>query len=209
MVWTICVPGVHCLMSIDLSPYRAIQVANFVRLDIPNYAVLRFSDFGETYTIAGETYSNIGSLLSVGDTYSEIRALDRSITVGLSGIPTGSVPAILNNNPRGGTIDIRQAFFDPTDQTLLDIPGNPALQFRGLVDNYAMTEEWDSEARTSTFTIVLNCTSLIATLQSKITGRRTNDKDQQRLYPGDISMSRVFAITRTNFQFGKTPTPKP
>ena len=89
-------------MTINLAPYRAIQVANFVRLVIPNYATLRFSDYDKSYTIDGENYTNLGQLLSVGDTYSEIRALDKSITVGISGIPSGTVPAILANNPRGG-----------------------------------------------------------------------------------------------------------
>jgi hypothetical protein len=190
-------------MSIDLSGYTAVQVANFVRLNIPGYAVLRFSDFDRAFTVASESYTNIGSLLSIGDTFNEIRVLDKRITVGISGIPTGNIGDFLANNPRTGRIEIRQVFFDPATQQQLAITGNPALKFRGLVDNFSMTEDWNNETRTTNFTIQLNCISEISYLRTTIAGRRTNNRDQQRLFPGDLSMSRVFTITKTQFQFGK------
>jgi hypothetical protein len=190
-------------MSINLSNFQAIQVANFVRLAVPNRPVVRFSDFNQPATVAGELYTDIGSLLSIGDTASELRVLDRTITVGVSGIPAGNIAEFLDNNPRTGLIDIRQVFYDPVTQQPLNITGNPALRFRGQVDNFSMTEDWNNETRTTSFTILFNCTSQISYLRSTIAGRRTNDRDQQRVAPGDLSMSRVFTITKTQFQFGK------
>jgi hypothetical protein len=172
-------------------------------LDIPNYQVVRFSDDTKTRTILGESYTNIGQLLYIGDTSSEIRALEQEISLGISGIPSGSVAEILNNNPKGSNIVIYQALIDPATDQLFTGPGNPLTKFRGLVTNYNMEETWDPESRSTTFTIVLQCTSLIASILEKVSGRRTNDSDQQALYPGDLSMSRVSTITRAQFQFGK------
>jgi hypothetical protein len=190
-------------MALNLSTYRAVKTNNFVKLVIPNYQTLLFSDANTTLTIAGDTYTNIGQLLYIGESGSEIRALEQETTVGISGIPPGSVAEILNNNPKGGSIEIRQAFFDPATGVLLPISGNPLFKFKGLVTNYNMSEEWDNTSRTSSFTIVMQCTSLITTILEKVAGRRTNDADQQSLYPGDLSMSRVSTITRAQFQFGK------
>jgi hypothetical protein len=141
--------------------------------------------------------------LYISESRSEIRALSQAITVGISGIPAGSVAEILDNNPKGSVIEIRQAFYDPTTGVLLPIAGNPLIKFKGLVSNYSMTEEWDNSTKTASFSIVLECTSLITNILEKVTGRRTNDADQQALYPGDLSMSRVSTITRAQFQFGK------
>lgn len=190
-------------MALDLSTYRAVQTANFVKLAIPNYATLLFSDDTKPRTIAGDTYTNIGQLLYISESKSEIRALEQEISLGISGIPPGSVAEILNNNPKGGTIEIRQAFFNPATDTLINIAGNPLIKFKGLVSNYNMSEEWDNAGKISSFTIVLSCTSLISNIMEKINGRRTNDADQQSLYPGDLSMSRVSTITNAQFQFGK------
>lgn len=190
-------------MALNLSSYRAVESSNFVKLVIPDYQTLLFSDANRTLTIAGDTYTNIGQLLYIGDSKSEIRALEQETTVGISGIPAGSVAEILNNNPKGSAIEIRQAFFDPTSQALLNIEGNPLIKFKGLVNNFSMSEEWDNSTRTASFTIVMQCTSQITTVLEKITGRRTNDADQQALYPGDLSFSRVSTITRAQFQFGK------
>lgn len=190
-------------MALDLSSYRAVKSNNFVKLVIEDYDTLLFSDANTVLTIAGDEYTNIGQLLYISDSRSEIRALAQEITVGISGIPAGSIAEFLDNNPKGSTIEIRQAFFDPTTGALLAIEGNPLFKFKGLVSNFSMSEEWDNNSRTSSFTIVLQCSSLVTTILEKVAGRRTNDSDQQILYPGDLSMSRVVTITKAQFQFGK------
>jgi hypothetical protein len=192
-------------MSVNLSAYRAIQPVLFVDLDIPNYQVLRFSDFNQPFTLDGVTYTNIGQLLSISDSASEIRITDTEMTVVLSGIPPGSVAEILNNNPKGSEIQIQRGFFNPTNATLLPVSGNPAVKFKGLVVNYAMEEEWDTASKTSTFTIALICQSIVAVLKNKVGGRRTNPYDQTEVDPGDLSMSRVPTLSNSNFQFGAPP----
>jgi hypothetical protein len=196
-------------VSVDLSTYRAIQTANFVRLAIPGYATLRFSDYNQAITIGGESYTNLGSLLNISEVYSELRAVEQEVTVALSGVPAGSVPAILDNDPRGSTIEIRAGYFNPTNNTLLPLTTNPVLKFRGMVTSYGMIEDWDSSSRTTSFTINLICNSLISLLVRRVAGRRTNTVDQQEIAPGDLSMSRVSTITRAQFQFGKPGVANP
>lgn len=189
-------------MSVNLSGYRAVQPALFVRLDIQDYAVLRFSDFNRPYILDGELYSNLGSLLSVGTSASEIRATATEINIVISGIPAGTVSEILDHNPKGSALQIKRAFFDPTTGQILPIAGNPATKFIGIVSNYAMDEDWDFRGQQSTFTISLICSSVLSVLQNKVVGRRTNPYDQEKLYPGDAGMNRVPTVANANFQFG-------
>jgi hypothetical protein len=190
-------------MALDLSSYRAVQTANFVKIFGTGYTTLLFSDDTKTRTISGDTYTNIGQLLYISETRSEIRALEQTINLGISGIPAGSIATFLNTNYKGCGIEIRQAFFNPTTDALLSIVGNPLIKFKGLITNFNMEESWDNTAKTQTFTIVLQCSSLVASILKKVNGRRTNDSDQQTLYPGDLSMSRVSLLTKAQFQFGK------
>lgn len=194
-------------MTVDLSGYRAIQQANYVKLAIPGYSTLYFSDDTQSRTIAGNTYTNIGQLLYISDKTTELRALEQEITVGISGIPAGSIAEFLTYDPKGSDIEIRQALFDPTANTLLNIAGNPLLKFKGIVVNFSTEETWDNDSKTQTFTIVLQATSLMSSITKRVSGRRTNDTDQQQLYPGDIAMSRVVTITNAQFQFGKPGAP--
>lgn len=189
-------------MSVDLSAYRSVQPALFVRLDIEGYDILRFSDFNRPYILEGELYSNLGGLLNVSTSASELRATASEVSIVISGIPAGTVSEILNNNPKGSALQIKRAFFNPVTGEILPVPGNPATKFIGIVSNYAMDEDWDFRGQQSTFTISLICSSVLSVLQNKVVGRRTNPYDQEKFYPGDNSMDRVPTVSNTSFQFG-------
>lgn len=189
-------------MSVNLSGFRAIQAAMFVRLDIEGYDVLRFSDLGRNYTLDGEEYTNLGSLLSVTGSVSEVRATESEFSIAISGIPTNAVAEILNNNPKGSSILVQRGFFNPITGELLSVSGNPAIKFSGLVTNYSMNEEWDFASQTASHTIVLICSNIVSILNNKVAGRRTNPYDQERFFPGDKSMTRVPTVANSNFQFG-------
>jgi hypothetical protein len=73
-------------MAVDLSAYRSIQTNLFVRLDIPGYQVLTFSDYHKNYTISGTNYTGLGQLLSVGSTEDTLRAAPADISVSISGV---------------------------------------------------------------------------------------------------------------------------
>lgn len=189
-------------MSLDLSSYSAIQTNLFVRLDIPGYQVLKFSDLPYPYTVESESYTALGDLLSVSESTNELRATSQEVSIQISGIPTANISDILDNKIKGSDIKIYRAFFDPTNGQLLSISGNPAQKFQGVVSNFDITDELGMGSKTGTVTITLACTNIITQLNNKITGRRTNPTDQKQFFDTDISMDRVPSLANSNFNFG-------
>lgn len=184
-------------MAIDLSSYRSIQTNLFVKLVIPGYDTLTFSDYHRNYTISGTEYTGLGQLLSVSNTNDDLRAAPSELTLSISGIPSSNISDILDNKIKGSQCQVYRAFFDPTTGILLSIVGNPAGKFQGVVSNYDISDDLEMGGSTGTITLTLNVTSVVELLQNKITGRRTNPAD----FPnGD--MDRVLPLQKSNFNFG-------
>lgn len=184
-------------MPIDLSSYRSIQTNLFVKLDIPGYSILTFSDYHKNYTIDGVVYDGLGELLSVSNTEDNLRAAPSEITVSISGIPAGNVSDILNNKVKGSSLVIYRGFFNATTGELLAIAGNPAGKFQGVVSNYDITDDLQMGSDTGTVTLTMTVTSVVELLSNKISGRRTAPAD----FPNG-EMNRVPALAKSNFNFG-------
>lgn len=189
-------------MAIDLSQYRAIQTNLFVKLVIPSYDTLTFSDYHADYTISGTNYQGLGQLLSVSNTSNSLRPNSEELTLVISGIPEGNISDVLNTKIKGSSLEIRRAFFNPNTGELLNIVGNPAGKFKGVISNYSIIDDLDEGASLGTFSIALIATSVTDLLNNKVTGRRTNPIDQDEFYPGDLSFNRVPALAKANFNFG-------
>lgn len=189
-------------MAIDLSSYGAIQTNLFVRLDIPGYQVLKFSDLHYPYTVDSESYTALGQLLTISDTNFELRATPQELSIGISGIPNSNVTDILSHKVKGSDIKIYRGFFNPSTGQLLSVAGNPAQKFQGVVSNFDISDELEMGELTGTVTVTLACSSIVALLDNKVTGRRTNPLDMKQFYPTDVSMDRVPALANSNFNFG-------
>jgi hypothetical protein len=184
-------------MAIDLSAYRSVQTNLFVKLVIPGYSTLTFSDYHRDYTIGGTNYTGLGQLLSVGNTEDSLRAAPSDIAVAISGIPSGNISDILGNKVKGSACEIYRGFFNVDTGALLSIAGNPAGKFQGVVSNYDITDDLTMGDDTGTITLTLTVTSVVELLQNKITGRRTNPQD----FPNG-EMARVLPLQKSNFNFG-------
>jgi hypothetical protein len=189
-------------MSVNLDAYPAIYTALFVRIDIPNYTVMRFSDYYKALTINGESYTGLGSLMNVSDSTSELRLSDTEVSVTFSGIPAANIDMVQDYLIKGSDIQIYRGIFNPTTGALLSIAGNPMGKFKGIVNNFALQEQWTEGSDDSTVTVLLTCTSVVSLLRNKISGRRTNPIDQQFWYPADQSMNRVPNLADSNYNFG-------
>jgi hypothetical protein len=189
-------------MSIDLSSYRSIQTNLFVRLDIPDYEVLTFSDYHKTLSLNGTNYTGLGQLLSITNTTHNLRAAPDDISISISGIPAGNISDILDNRVKGSSIKVYRAFFDSNTGELLNIVGNPAGKFQGVVSNFEISDDLEMGDDVGAVSLTLTCTSVVGLLNNKITGRRTNPIDQELFYPGDKSMDRVPSLAKSNFNFG-------
>lgn len=191
-------------MALDLSAYSSIQTNLFVRLDIPNYDVLRFSDLPYPYTVEGESYDALGQLLAVTDTTSELRASNQEVTISISGIPDTNVIDIIDpTHPiKGSNLTIYRGFFNPVTGQLLAVSGNPAQKFEGVVNNYSIEDDLSEGGDVGSVTLTLVCTNVVQILNNKTAGRRTNPTDMKQFYPADVSMDNVVALKNSNFNFG-------
>jgi hypothetical protein len=189
-------------MSVDLAPYVSVGTALFVRIDIPDFQVLRFSNYYRPYTINGEVYSALGSLMTVSDTTSELKLSDTELTVTISGIPSTNIDSVLNYKIKGSDIQVYRGLFNANTGADLPVSPNPLGKFKGLVNNFSLNEEYDVEQNTSSVTILLTCTSVVGLLRGKLAGRRTNPVDQKEFFPQDLAMDRVPNLADSNFNFG-------
>lgn len=189
-------------MSIDLSTYSAVEAAMFCRIDVPDYDVLLFSNYNIPVSINGESYVNLGTLLGITDSTSDLRATSGTLTITISGIPDSSISEVLTQRFKGSKIQVWRVFFDANTKQILGIDGNPAGRFQGIVTNWSLAEDWTPGGHTSSNRIDFTCSSTVDVLSNKVAGRKTNSKDQKKYFPNDLSMDRVSIITKSNFNFG-------
>lgn len=184
---------------IDLRSYSGIETQLLVKWEVPNFDTAYITDCNTAISFNGNTYTNIGKLLSVGNTTSELKSSPGDITINLSGIPTGSISDILNQEIKGSVISIYRAFYNPSTHAPLSISGgNVLLKFKGVVTNYSISDTVDIDAQLAVSTITLTANSMVEVLANQVNGRRTNAAD----FPGESSMNRVQALANSNFNFG-------
>ena len=184
---------------IDLRNYNSLESAVFLKWEVPNFSTAYVSDYHTALSFNGDTYTNIGNLLSVSSIPSELKPSAGELTVSLSGIPTNSIADILNQEIKGSSIWIYRAYFDSTTHQALDLSGgNTQLHFKGIVTNYAITDSIEVNDNLAVTTITLTCNSPVELLSTKVSGRRTNQTD----FPASQDMARVQALANSNFNFG-------
>lgn len=184
---------------IDLRSYVSLETAVLIKWEVPNFSTAYLSDYNTELVHDGDTYTNIGTLLSITSATSELKPSRGEITVGLSGVPTGSISTILNQEIKGSTMSIYRSYFNIDTHQPIDLGGgNTILHFKGIVTNYTITDDIDLGAGIATSTITLTCNSAVETLSNKMSGRRTNQTD----FPNSQDMSRVQALASSNFNFG-------
>lgn len=200
--------------NLNLTSYSSVQQATFVKFQTTENGsplTVRMSTYDTPVTIDGELYPAVGNLLSVTDLTNELKPSQSEVTVTLSGIPTQYMALILDNPIKGSPIEIRRAFFNASTGALLNISGNPILEFSGVINNFSVDEGWtDAASQTVTTTISLSCSSIMSILINKVSGRRTNHNDQDYWFTGDLAFDRVSVISDAVFDFGgTTPSAKP
>lgn len=190
--------------SLDLSSYNAIRQATFVKI-VTDQGTILMSSHNQSIVLAGDTYPAVGDLLGISDLTNELKASQSEVTITLSGIPSAYMTEVLTTPIKGSYVEIRRAFFNVQTSAILNIPGNPVLEFSGIVNNFNIDEGWtDDRTQTVTSTISLSCSSIMSVLINKVSGRRTNHADQDFWFEGDLSMDRVSVIADAVFDFGGT-----
>ena len=164
----------------------------------PTTATLTFSNYNLPVYINSELYQPLGQLLGVTSSTSELRNSSQGITVTISGIPNTSIAEVVNSRFKGSDIEVWRIIFDAETKAQLAVTG----RFQGLVNNYALEEDYDNPSGSASNRIAFTCSSTTEILSNKVSGRRTNPIDQKELYPTDPSMDRVVSLANSNFNFG-------
>jgi hypothetical protein len=169
--------------------------------------VLRLSTFHKTISITESDgfayeYSPAGILMSVSEGVSELRASSVETAIGLSGIPIAYAQGVQAVRIKGSRVEIRRVFCDPLTDNPLAITGNPVFMFQGVVTNYGFSEQYNEWSDESSLVINLSCSSLVDMLNTKITGRRTNQESMNQFYPSDSSFNRITNLIGRPFDFG-------
>lgn len=185
---------------IDLRAYSGLEIATLVTWAVPNFDTAYVTDYTSSITSSGTTWQNIGNLLGVSQTTSELQSTPGEITVSLSGIPTNSISDLFNQEIKGSTITIYYAFYDPSTHQPINVNGSTHIlqKFKGIVTNYSISDSVEVADSLAVSTITLTCNSIVEILAAKRNGRRTNPQD----FPGESSMSKVQALSNSNFNFG-------
>lgn len=185
---------------IDLTSYSGLEIATLVTWEVPNFDTAYVTDYTSSITSGSTTWQNIGNLLGISETISELQSTPGDITISLSGIPTNSISDLFNQEIKGSNVYIYYAFFDPETHQAINVNGSTHIlqKFKGIVTNYAISDSVNVTDEIAVSTITLNCNSIVEILSAKKNGRRTNPQD----FPGEKSMDKVQALASSSFNFG-------
>lgn len=182
----------------------SINYGEFVKLTTA-LSTYTFCNAASPITVDGTTYSNLGSLLSIGDIKRETKATSGDLTISLTGVDGANVSVILGADIKGSKVEVWRGFFDSNNQIIT----TPTLQFfkryQGYVGNFSVTEDWNEQMRSRVATCSISCSSFRTILQNRISGLKTNPSVWKNFYPNDTSMDRVPVIASTYFDFGAPP----
>ena len=183
----------------------SIRQVEFIRLTMAS-SVYTFCNAAAIITVNGITFSNLGSLLQLGEIKSNVKATSSDLSISLTGVDGTNIAIVLSSDIKGSRIEVWRGFLDSNNQIITTPTQQFFKRYQGIVSNYSITEDWNEEVRTRTATVSLSCASFRTILENRVGGVRTTQNSWQANYPGDTSMNRVQSIAGTYFDFG-SPTP--
>jgi hypothetical protein len=183
---------------------NSINFAEFVKLTTPS-ATYTFCNAAAAITVDGTVYSGMGSLLNITNIDRQVKATSGDLGLSLTGIDSANIALILSATIKGSKIEIWRGFLDSNNQIITSPTQQFFKRYQGLVSNIAISEDFDTQARTRVATCILTCASFRTILQNRVGGVKTNPSIWKTFYPNDTSMDRVPIIAATFFDFGSPP----
>ena len=179
-----------------------IQAVMFIKLGPIEGTTYYLANTYKPYTVDGNSYTALGSLVGLGEISDELRVSNGDIGVVFTGIPTDQdyVNLVLNSKVKGAPIEIMRGFID-TDGSLTG--GVAYTRFKGLIINTAISETRPMFSEDTFHTVTLQCSNINSILEDKISGRKTNGVSMKQYYATDKSWDRTAVLQSTAFEFGK------
>lgn len=194
---------------------RTVRTALFVIIPLEQYwngtelvrETLTFTDNSFDVSLGGQNFTGLGNLLQITGSSKELRANSNALSLTISGIPNTSIQSILKSRIKSAPIEILRAWFYPDGTPIpqSETFQNPTGRYKGFINNYVVTEEWNARDRISNLTVQFECKSWVDLLSKKTAGRKTNDVSMKQFFPNDRSFERVWALAYSNYDFGKLP----
>jgi hypothetical protein len=156
------------------------------------------SNSWKAITYDGNTYTELGAFLGVGEFTEDIKTTNGDLNIALTGIPAGNVQTVMQNPVKGGVVKIFRAFFDDNYTVTNVYP-----RYNGLITNFNISEQVSLDQGEITNSVGISVASINTILENRINGQRTTPLDRARLFPGDTTFARVPIINNTAFDFGK------
>ena len=183
-----------------------IRFAEFVQVVNPSFTDY-FCNAASNVTVNGITFTGMGTYLGISEIQQDLKGTSVDMKVMISGLAPGNVAQILATNIKGSTITVWRGFLD-SDNQIETLGGVQQFfqRYQGIVNNIAISEEYDIQKRERVATCSMSSASMRFVLDSRVAGIRTNPSSWRNIYANDTSMDRVPVIASTYFNFGKQPT---
>jgi hypothetical protein len=186
-----------------------INHAEFVKLTIGKtgaQTIYTFCNAAAPITVGGNTFTNLGALLNVGDVQRDIKATSDDMTIQLTGIDPTNIAIILSNEIKGSLVEVWRGFFDSNNQIITTPTTQFFKRYQGIINSVSITEDFNTELRQRIATCAIACSSMRRVLENRLSGMKTNKDAWQFIYGiNDTSMNRVAEISNQYFDFGSPP----
>jgi hypothetical protein len=163
------------------------QVVHLFRADFASGTVYATDSYRQL-TWGGNTYLANGHLLSFAGVEESAELQVAQARFALSGVDQSLISVVLVENVIDRRVRVWTAFLDIDDAII----GEPVLIFDGRMDAPSI----DEDPQGGTCTVSISASNQFADFNRRA-GRRTNDSEQQTLFPGDRGFEYVSALTRS------------
>lgn len=188
-------------MARSIPPVQENHINTAIMIDLNlDGNVYYISSAYDEITYSGNTYTQLGAFLQVGEIAEDIKTTNGDIGISLSGIPDDTLTDVLTTNIKGGEVVLYRAFFN--DDYSLD-SANVYQRFKGIITTFAIEEQIDILEGNDTNAVTISCASINTILENKVAGQRSNPADREKFFPGDGTFDRVPDLMGVSFDFGK------
>ena len=191
-------------MATTITPVQGDHIVSILLIDLTlDGTTYYISNAYKPVTFNSNTYTQLGSFLNIETLTEDIRTTNGDIALSLSGIPSTPdyVNLVLTTKIKGGSVTVRRGFMDQNDLEL--DTSQVYIRFKGLITNFAITEEVSILERKNTNTVTITIANTNTLLEQTVSGQRTNPEDRKRIFANDQIFDRIPELVNLHFDFGK------
>ena len=190
-------------MATTITPVQGDHIVSILLIDLTlDGTTYYISNAYKPVTFNSNTYTQLGSFLNIETLTEDIRTTNGDIALSLSGIPSTPdyVNLVLTTKIKGGSVTVRRGFMDQNDLEL--DTSQVYIRFKGLITNFAITEEVSILERKNTNTVTITIANTNTLLEQTVSGQRTNPEDRKRIFANDQIFDRIPELVKLHFDFG-------